>query len=129
MASHSTPSSASTPCTVASGKLSAADARAGRPVWGLGEPEETLSVFRRRGSVRSERTELYDEAVPEALVVLWEASDRVCGKRLKPLLPLRFEALGRRGHLQLDDVVRTKLQSASASTIDRLLAEPRGSAG
>src|SRR6516165_10400017 len=27
---------------------------------------------------------LYDEAVREALVVLWEASDRICGKRLKP---------------------------------------------
>src|SRR5205085_4259270 len=28
---------------------------------------------------------VYDEGVREALVVLWEASDRVCGKRLKPL--------------------------------------------
>ena len=28
---------------------------------------------------------VYDEAVREALVVLWEASDRICGKRLKPL--------------------------------------------
>src|SRR5512135_2109813 len=31
---------------------------------------------------------LYDEAVRAALVVLWEASDRICGKRLKPLVPL-----------------------------------------
>src|SRR5271169_2522252 len=72
---------------------------------------------------------VYDEAVREALVVLWEASDRVCGKRLKPLLPVLVEALERHGHLRLDDVVRTKLHSASASTIDRLLKEPRGSAG
>ena len=35
------------------------------------------------------RPRVYDEAVREALVVLWEASDRVCGKRLKPLLPIR----------------------------------------
>jgi integrase-like protein len=78
---------------------------------------------------RRPRLRLYDEAVREALVVLWEASDRVCGKRLKPLLPVLVEALERHGHLRLDDVVRTKLHSASASTIDRLLKEPRGSAG
>jgi hypothetical protein len=29
---------------------------------------------------------VYDEAVREALGVLWEASDRICGKRLKALL-------------------------------------------
>ncbi len=29
------------------------------------------------------RPSLYDEAVRAALIVLWEASDRVCGKRLR----------------------------------------------
>ena len=29
---------------------------------------------------------LYNEAVREALIVLWEASDRVCGKRLRALI-------------------------------------------
>ena len=74
------------------------------------------------------RLRLYDEAVRDAVVLLWEASDRVCGKRLKPLLPLLVGALERHGHLQLDDVVRAKLLSASASTIDRLLALPRAAA-
>ena len=31
---------------------------------------------------RPPRNRLYDEAVRQALIVLWEASDRVCGKRL-----------------------------------------------
>jgi hypothetical protein len=26
--------------------------------------------------------------VREALIVVWEASDRICGKRLGPLLPI-----------------------------------------
>ena len=78
---------------------------------------------------RRPRLRLYDEAVREALITLWEASDRVCGKRLKPLLPLLVEALERHGHLRLDDVVRAKLLAASASTIDRLLAEPRTRVG
>jgi hypothetical protein len=29
---------------------------------------------------------IYKEAVRDALVVLWEAADRICGKRLKPLI-------------------------------------------
>src|SRR2546422_806091 len=36
----------------------------------------------RRGRVRPT---IYDDAAKRALIVLWEASDRVCGKRLKPL--------------------------------------------
>ena len=34
---------------------------------------------------------VYDDAVREALVMLWEASDRVCGKRLRPLMPILVE--------------------------------------
>ena len=71
---------------------------------------------------------LYDEAVRQALVVLWEASDRICGKRLRPLLPLLISSLEHHGHLQLDEVVRQKLLRVSASTIDRLLAPARAGA-
>ena len=31
---------------------------------------------------------IYDEAVREAVIVVWEASDRICGKRLKAAAPL-----------------------------------------
>ena len=68
---------------------------------------------------------LYDQAVTEALVVLWEASDRVCGKRLKALLPILVPALERHGHLGLDPQVREQLMVVSATTIDRRLAEAR----
>ena len=40
---------------------------------------------------------IYDEAVREAIVVLWEASDRICGKRLKALMPVLVEAMERHG--------------------------------
>ena len=77
------------------------------------------------GSVRRSRLPLYDEAVREALVVLWEASDRVCGKRLKPLLPILVSALERHGHLTLAPTVRARVLAASAATLDRLLASTR----
>ena len=39
------------------------------------------------------RPRIYDEAARQALIVLWEASDRVCGKRLKALFPILVLAL------------------------------------
>lgn len=68
---------------------------------------------------------VYDQAVREALVVLWEAADRICGKRLKPLLPLLIPAMERHGHLALDEEVRIRLLAISAATIDRALAPVR----
>jgi hypothetical protein len=63
----------------------------------------------------------YGPEVMEALVPLWEASDRLCGKRLQALLPLLLESLERHGHLALDPEVREKLLTISSATIDRLL--------
>jgi hypothetical protein len=68
---------------------------------------------------------IYDEAVKEALIVLWEALDRICGKRLKAVLPVFIEALERRGHLDLDPEVKSRLLEMSASTIDRMLSSIR----
>ena len=76
-------------------------------------------------TVRRGRRSVYDEAVTEGLVVLWEASDRVCGKRLKALLPTLVPALERHGHVTLDPRVREQLMAVSAATIDRRLASAR----
>lgn len=79
------------------------------------------------GLGRRARLPVYDEAVREALILLWEASDRVCGKRLKPLLPLLVSALERHGHLTLDVTVRARVLAASAATLDRMLRPTRAS--
>src|SRR5277367_3208261 len=72
---------------------------------------------------------IYDEAVREALIVVWEASDRICGKRLRPLLPILLEAMERHGHIQLVPEVRARLLAMSAATIDRALRDIRQQAG
>ena len=82
----------------------------------------------RRSGVRSGRR-IYNEAVREALVVLWEASDRICGKRLKALLPTLVEAMERHGHLRLGTDLRSALLAMSAATIDRSLRSVREQAG
>jgi len=77
-------------------------------------------------AARRRRPRVYDETFCRTLVLLWEASDRVCGKRLRALIPSLVPALERHGHLSLEPVTRTKLLGVSAATIDRLLAEARG---
>jgi hypothetical protein len=67
----------------------------------------------------------YDEALNESLVVLWEAADRICGKRLKAALPLLLDSMEKYGHLKPDDSVRSQLLSMSAATIDRRLRSIR----
>jgi hypothetical protein len=71
----------------------------------------------------------YDDAVREALIVIWETSDRICGKRLRPLVPVLVEAMERHGHLQLAPEVRIGLLAMSAATIDRALRDVRRHAG
>src|SRR5215210_3602234 len=80
--------------------------------------KHAIRVLCREGAAsapRSPRERVYDEAVRQALVVLWEAADRLCGKRLKALLPTLIAAMQRHGHLQLDPVVAAKLDAISAA--------------
>lgn len=77
---------------------------------------------------RKPRDRTYDEAVKQALVFLWEASDRLCGKRLKVQIPILIEALERHGKLSLDPTVKTKLLQISASSIDPVLSDTRQAA-
>jgi hypothetical protein len=79
----------------------------------------------KEGRQTRNRPSIYDEAARGALIVLWEASDRVCGKRLKALLPILLPAMERHGHLNLDATIRAKVLAMSAATVDRLLRAPR----
>jgi hypothetical protein len=71
----------------------------------------------------------YDAPIREALIVLWEAADRICGKRLKPLLPVLLSAMERHSHLQLEPQTREGLMAMSSATIDRALKGVRDHAG
>ena len=72
---------------------------------------------------------VYDQAIREALIVVWEASDRICGKRLQPLVPILVSAMERHGHLQLAPEVLAGLLTMSTATMDRALREARGQSG
>jgi hypothetical protein len=85
-------------------------------------------VSSKRSAPRPSRR-IYGAAEREALTVLWEASDRVCGKRLKAIIPTLIEAMVRHGHLALAPEVRTTLLKMSAATIDRALRPQRERCG
>ena len=72
-----------------------------------------------------ERRRRYGATIKDALTALWEASDRVCGKRLKVMIPTLLPALERNGRLTLDESDRARVLAISAATIDRLLGDVR----
>jgi len=55
------------------------------------------------------------------LRAIWEASDRLCSKRLQPFLPEMIRVLRQHGEQQLDASKEAQLCRISPSTIDRLL--------
>ena len=67
----------------------------------------------------------YGGDVREALVALWEASDQLCSKRLKPIIPVLLPALERHGQLAIVEALRERLPAISPATIDRLLSKVR----
>ena len=77
----------------------------------------------------SSRRRTYGVEVRDALIQLWEVADRVCSKRLRPMVPVLLPALERHGRVVLDEATRAKLLEVSAVSIDRLLAGVRLVAG
>ncbi len=90
----------------------------------LGQLDEDDGVPRQAHGPR-----IYDEAVREVVIMIWEAADRICGKRLKAAMPHLVESMERHGHRALDPEVRDRLLAASAATLDRLLKPIRPTAG
>jgi hypothetical protein len=59
--------------------------------------------------------------VIEPLRAIWEASDRLCSKRLQPFLPEMVKVLRQHGEQQIDTTQEKLLCTISPATIDRLL--------
>ncbi len=70
-----------------------------------------------------ERKRRYGATIKDAMTALWEASDRVCGKRLKVIIPTLLPALEQHGRLQLGQTDRDRVLAISGATIDRLLVD------
>ena len=92
--------------------------------------KHAVRALRRRATVGpgevgapQERKRRYGATIKDALTALWEASDRVCGKRLKVMIPTLLPALEQHGRLRLGQADRDRVLAISAATIDRLLVD------
>jgi hypothetical protein len=73
------------------------------------------STPKRRGRKRK-----YDPAVAASLKTIWEASDRLCSRRLQPFLPEMIKVLRQHGEQKIDASTEAQLRKMSPSTIDRM---------
>jgi hypothetical protein len=71
--------------------------------------------YKRRG-----RPKLYGGEVKTVLKVVWEASDRLCSKRLHPFLPEMVRVLKANRELNVTEKIESQLFRLSTSTIDRI---------
>jgi hypothetical protein len=67
--------------------------------------------------------------VLQPLRSIWEASDRLCSKRLKPFIPELLQVLRRQGEMRGDSDAEAQLAKLSPSTIDRMLRPYRQRGG
>jgi hypothetical protein len=74
------------------------------------------------GSAQVVRRRRYCPEVVQLLATLWEASDRLCGRRLAAVLPTLMPALERHGYLEIEPVLKELLLQVSPATNERLLA-------
>jgi hypothetical protein len=72
------------------------------------------------GKGKRGRPKVYGVGVIEPLKVVWEASDCLCSRRLRPFLPELVSVLVAKGELRVDEETKTLLCGLSASTIDRI---------
>jgi hypothetical protein len=92
--------------------------------------KHAVRALRRRGVEETaktrdprERKRRYGVTIKDALTALWEASERVCGKRLVAMIPTLLPALEQHGRLQLSEGEQAQLLAVSAATIDRMLGD------
>ena len=75
------------------------------------------------GKRRGRPAEYRDVQLP--LKAIWEASDRLCSRRLQPFIPEMIRVLRQHGEQQFDASTQAQLCRMSAATIDRLLRPHR----
>jgi hypothetical protein len=78
-----------------------------------------------RSGRRPGRPRQYGAALLPVLERLWEASDYLCGKLLRPMIPALLAALTRHHGVTVPPAIQAALRAASPATLDRLLRPVR----
>lgn len=71
------------------------------------------------------RKRIYDKEFQEALIEVWEFSDYLCGKRLKPFIKVVESFIRGNVNFTFNNSIWIKLNKISAASIDRILKPER----
>jgi len=85
--------------------------------------------FKSSGKRKRGRLPKYDSTIVSSLRRVWEASDRLCSKRLRPFMPEMLEVLRRHDELHINVATQAQLCRMSLATIDRVLRPYRKAGG
>ena len=86
-------------------------------------------VFESANKKKRGRKRKYGTIVIDSLKTIWEASDRLCSKRLKPFIPEILVVLRSHGEAHINADTQTQLCEMSPATIDRQLRPYRKASG
>ena len=89
-----------------------------------GQPVQ-LVVGKKNKRHATKRPCIYDQAVKNEILFLWDCFDQMCGKRLAAMLPDLLPVLVQRQRIRNDEEVYEKLSRISAATVDRMLTDER----
>ena len=78
-----------------------------------------------KGLKKPGRQKIYDDAVIQALTIIWEICGRICSIRLKPFIPEMIAVLERCNELFRNEAIKTQLIKMRRATIDRCLRSAR----
>lgn len=90
-----------------------------------GKTIKFVAEDKKRGKKKKGRPRIYTYDVFLALRKIWTVFDCICGKRLAPFMAEATRKLEKHGELDITAIVRKKLKSMSASTIDRMLKKEK----
>jgi len=71
------------------------------------------------------RPRYYDQSVIDALKIIWEATDNICGERLHPYIPEMMAKLIYCKELRVSDEVKEKLLKISLATVKRIVSKEK----
>lgn len=74
---------------------------------------------------KSRSTKIYDQDVIDPLLILWRATNEICGERFHPFIPTLLPKLIELGELNISDIVYQKLLKISLTSVKRSILKTK----
>lgn len=72
-----------------------------------------------------QRERIYNQAVIDALLILWRAADEICAERFQPFIPKLLEKLISCNEISVSTEIKNKLLKISLATVKRIIGKAK----